>query len=467
MVSHVSNDKQDTNSIRAEIRIHQHYEFRVYSPEWPLQGDLVVTSDHDVTFDELHISLIGKTATHNYVQPDPTCATVEFIKLCMPCDYGAFANGNVFNAGQAYAIPFHFVIPRQVPVDSCRHDSISLSLQERHVQLPPTMGHCPGNDQSPEAAQISYSIKGVALKHSTSSGDPITLFTAEQTVRVLSSGPEEAPLDCSTCETMYKLTTTKRFWKGLLMDTGGKLTATAWQPKMVMLSADGRTAASGSIHLGLAFAPTSARLLPVKVHSVSGKLISQTFYNVVPIDHSPALETDGRYGIRPYCHTVSHRLFHAPMGELQWATNFPGNELKQHVSTSCSFTGQQGQWQGQQEHQTRRRSLPWTWKPLEEPKVQYTTELDIPFAIPHGTKNFFLPSFDTCSISRTYSLKMTLRVGPAHGKLTLLLPIQIGVEAAMQGTQSALTRGRSNANTGFGRLEADYLEEPPSYTARL
>lgn len=453
------------NGIHAKIQIDQHDQFRIYSPDVPLSGNVIIKANKNTVFDKIEISLVGTAVTHNYVQPDPIQATVPFLKLDMRCDSNALPPGRFLEAGTEYAIPFNFVMPRQLPMGSCKHRSISSSLQERHLRLPPSIGLCPGTEQSPEAAQIRYSIVAIAVKRVYRFEEPIILFTTKQSIRVLPPSPEEPPLDCFG--KMYKLSNTRRIWKNMFRYTGGELTATAWQPNAVMISADGSTASSSSLHLQLAFVPSSIDLPPIRVTSISGRLLCKTVFDIMPISHAPALEYSKRGICEPYCDTRRHTLFHRQVGEIQWTTNNCGHYNSQRnnltgSSQSSTIT------QSEKNHETapRRVSLPWAWKPSEEPVLRYTAELDIPFSLPHDKTNFFLPTFDLCTISRAYSLKITLRVGPMQRRLTLSVPIQIGVEEATQRTVDN-SGTRELLDDYFADLGGEEYEEPPSYTARL
>ncbi len=452
-----------TNEIHAEINIQNHYKFKVYSPEVPIVGNVIVAAKRDVTFDNIEISFTGLAVAHNYVQPDPIWATHPFIKLSMPCDSTELADEKVFRAGRTYLIPFHFVVPHKLPVGSCKHSSISSGLQERHLRLPPTIGFCPGDDQSPEAAQISYNINFVAQRRYTAFSHPTVLFSAKQPVRVLSSSPEEPPLDCFQDDRIYRLSATKKFWKSMFMDTGGELKAEASQPKAIVLTSDGSTAADSSIHLRLVFVPSVAEFPPVKLHSVSGKLLCKTFFNVIPISHAPALEPPDRYEIQPYCYKTGDKLFHRPLERLQWETIVLNHDSKKRQNSASSHVSDNlDQTSECRESRGRRASLPWAWKPRGEPSIQYTAELNIPFSLPSRKKRTFLPSFDSCLISRTYNVKVTVRAGPIHGWLTLSVPIQIGVDTIAQNRQEL-----PSAETTLRHQEDGSDEEPPPYAARL
>ena len=465
MLCNTPPSEAQTNGIHAKIQIGQHHQFKIYSPNVPLSGNLVINSNKNTAFDKIEISLVGTAVTHNYVQPDPIQATVPFLKLDMRCESNSLPPGRFLEAGTEYSIPFNFVIPRQLPMGSCKHRSITSSLQERHLRLPPSIGLCPGNEQSPEAAQIRYSIVAIALKRVYRFDEPIILFTTKQSIRVLPPSPEDPPLDCFG--KIYRLSNTRRIWKNIFRDTGGELTATAWQPKAVMISPDGSSASNSFLHLQLAFVPSSIDLPPIRVTSISGKLLCKTIFDIMPISHAPALEHSKQGVCDPYCDTRRHTLFHRQVGAIQWTANDERSQSSQrnNSTASCQSTPA-AQTEKNQEPATRRASLPWVWKSIEEPALRYTAELDIPFTVPHGNKSFFLPTFDLCTVSRAYSLKITLRVGPMQRRLTLSVPMPSGVEGAVQRTGDH-AGAQGIIDDFFVELGGEEYEEPPSYTARL
>lgn len=447
------------SDIHAEIRIQNHYKFKVYSPGEQIIGVAIVTIHHDAAFDDLDISLTGVAVTHNYVQPDPVQATHPFIKLRAPCDFAASSSGpKVFRAGVQYTFPFRFTIPRTLPARSCRHRCIASSLRERHLRLPPTMGFCPGNDGSPEAARISYGVEFVAYRRYSLLHCPALLFRVTQQVRVLSSCPEEPALDCLQAARMYKPSASKRFWQSVFMGTGGELKVEASQPRAIVLSPDGTTASESSVHLRLAFIPSLAELPPVKLQSASGKLTSNTYFHVAPINHAPALEPPARHELRPYFYKTRHKLFHQSLERVQWESNALNDtlvQLRNHVSNP-EHTAQAGHGRG------RRASLPWAWKHRQEPSVMYTADVDIPFALPGIKGVVYLPSFDSCLVSRTYAVNVTVRAGSVLGWVTLSVPIQIVVDGGPQGTL-----GTSSEEASIGLLEAGVEEDLPPYVAQL
>lgn len=128
------------NKIRADIEIDQHYTYKIYTPGSLIAGHVTISTPSDVLFHNIDILFVGSAATRNFVQPDPVCTTRPFLKLCMPIDDASFPSGHLFKASKMYTIPFHFVVPAQLLLGSCRHRCKNAAVQERHLRLPPSMG---------------------------------------------------------------------------------------------------------------------------------------------------------------------------------------------------------------------------------------------------------------------------------------------------------------------------------------
>ncbi|OAQ62363.1 arrestin (or S-antigen) [Pochonia chlamydosporia 170] len=418
-------DPHGLNDIRTNIEIKQHHTYKIYTPGDLISGHFTIETPFDVEVNSIDISFLGSTATRNYVQPDPIYATKPFMKLCMPINDSSFPDRHVFKTGTVYSIPFHFVVPSQLLMGSCRHGCKNSVVQERHLRLPPSMGFCPGNDQSPDEARVVYSIVVVGSKKFWEASVPIRLFQAYKTIRILPTCPEDAPLDISPANSQYVLCKTQSLWKTFFAKREGELTAVASQPNAVMLSTDGSTASTSYIRLHLTFRPVSLISPPPSIKSVSGKLISTTFFHILPLTRLPSLDTWKKNEDPPFKHTATHKLFDRQVEKLQWTTDGDGAEMEERRS---SYPLDNSQTLKRPESLIHYHT---SERPSQTPEpILLRTEMSIQFTIPHGNTNFFLPSFDSCLVSRAYSLRLAISLGATHTNLILKLPLQIGVEDA-------------------------------------
>ncbi|EFY95621.1 Bul1 domain protein [Metarhizium robertsii] len=414
------------NKIRADIEIDQHYTYKIYTPGSLIAGHVTISTPSDVLFHNIDILFVGSAATRNFVQPDPVCATRPFLKLCMPIDDASFPSGHLFKASKMYTIPFHFVVPAQLLLGSCRHRCKNAAVQERHLRLPPSMGFCPGDDQSPDGARVVYSIIAVGTRDVLEPPIPVRLFTAYKTIRILPISPEDAPLDITTDNRRYVLSKAQCLWKTFFTGREGILTASASQPKAVMLSPDETGASWSLVRLKLVFAPASSLYTPPRIKSVSGKIIATTFFNISPLNRLPSVETWDRGEDQPFQHTTGHKLFDEQAEGLVWTKDADTAELE----------GRRASYPLDPSHSLNRPHETLTRNRTNEdggarPSMCFTSAMDIQFSIPSDKSVFFPPSFDSCLISRVYSLRLSISLGAAHTSLVLKLPLQIGVQGAI------------------------------------
>ncbi|EFY89910.1 arrestin (or S-antigen) [Metarhizium acridum CQMa 102] len=436
------------NKIRAEIEINQHYTYKIYTPGSLISGHVTISTPSDVLFHNIDILFVGSAATRNVVQPDPVCATKSFLKLCMPIDEASFPTGHLFKAAKMYTIPFHFVVPAQLLMGSCRHRCQNAAVQERHLRLPPSMGFCPGDDQSPDGARIVYSIIAVGTRHVLEPPIPVRLFAAYKTIRILPISPEDAPLDIAADNRRYVLCKTQCLWKAFFTGREGILTASASQPKAVMLSPDETGASWSLVRLKLVFAPASSLYSPPRIKSVSGKIIATTFFNISPLNRLPSVETWGRSEDQPFQHTTSSRLFDEQAEGLVWTKDADAAELERRRASYPLDPS----------HTLNRPDEILTRHRTDEdggarPSMCFTSAMDIQFSIPGDKSIFFPPSFDSCLISRVYTLRLTISLGAAHTNLVLKLPLQIGVQGA---TPDAFRAGDGGSESQRIRAAACY-----------
>jgi hypothetical protein len=310
--------------------------------------------------------------------------------------------------------------------------------------MPPSMGFCPGSDQSPEEARIVYSIVVVCTRLFVDLPVPVRLFTAHKTIRVLPTSPEDAPLDISPQSNLYVPSKTQSLWKTFFVAREGELTASASQPNAVMLSPDGTAASSSSMQLRLTYTSELPIPTPPRIKSVSGKIVAMTFFHVLPLTQLPNLETWKRHRDPPFQHTASLKLFDQQVEQLTWTTATGADGLQKQYTPGSPHVIKQDEavtCQGSSEDASKLTRL--------------EAEMTIAFNIPHGNQNFFLPSFDSCLISRTYFLRLSISLGAAHTSVVLKLPLQIGVEGASPRHSCANVSGReAECQLDWGRGQA-------------
>ncbi|PNY28619.1 Uncharacterized protein TCAP_01455 [Tolypocladium capitatum] len=408
-----------------DIQIERHFNSKVYTSGSTIAGRAVVRTQRDTPFDEFDIIFTGIAATRlDFVQQYPSHSFRPFMKLRMPLAPSAFPESGVFEGGRAYTIPFNFVVPHQLTLGACNHDCSAPVVREQHLRLPPTVGFWEADDQAPQMAQIEYSVKARAYRRGAPGNPPVKLMEGYHMVKVLPALPEDAPLDITLGDERYRLSRSKTMRKNLFSAKAGKLTVTATQPSAVMLAADGHGASTSTARIGLRFAPNSDETAPPKINSVSGKITAATFFGAAPTDLLPNLGSRSAYTANPsLSYTTTSSLFSKPIGKLAWRQRNVSDGpccgcseslgIEEDASETDCSEGHGGGGRGQSSN---------------ERLVEHATVLAIPFSIPTSNRRLFLPTFHSCLISRTYTLHLSLSLGPTNTGMSLAIPLQIGVE---------------------------------------
>lgn len=417
-----------------EVKIDQHFKAKVYTSGSTIAGHVAVRVLKDTSFDHLDIVLVGISATRlDFVQQYPSHSFRPFLKIRMPIQDSDMPQDQIFRAGTEYKIPFHFVVPHQLTIGACNHTCLSPEVRDRHLRLPPSLGAWDADDQAPDMTQIEYAINAKAIKRVN--GAAVKALEAHHVLKVLPSLPEDAPLDITFRDEWYKLSKTKTIRKSLFSSKTGQFTASADQPNAVMLSADGHKSSMTSVRVNLEYAPSSAETAPPKVNSVTGKLVSTTFFSAVPIDHLPNLGSRTNCESTPCLnYTTTHSLFSLPVESMSWMQKDASSHSRRDSGYSSTVIGGDAS-ETDNSAAERREGQNSRGKSSKKPKlstIKHTTDLDIPFTISNSNKKLFLPTFHSCLISRTYTLQLSLSVGPMNTAIALAVPVQVGVETVYE-----------------------------------
>ncbi|KHN97945.1 arrestin [Metarhizium album ARSEF 1941] len=434
-----------------QIKIERHFNSKIYTSGSTISGQAVVKTQKDTRFDDFDIIFSGIAATRlDFVQQYPSHSFRPFMKLRMPIERSALPDNCVFEAGKTYTIPFNFVVPHHLTIGACNHYCSSPAVQEQHLRLPPTVGFWERADQAPDMVLIEYSVKARAYRAaSEAGGTPQKIMEGYHILKVLPACPEDAPLDVTFRDERYNLSRTKTIRKKLFSVKAGKLTVTAAQPSAVMLSADGHHASDSVVRMNLEFAPTSTDFFPPKINSVSGKLVSSTFFGAAPSGLLPNLGSRATYTANPsLSYTVSNNIFNNKSVEkLVWRVH---NVSRRRDSGYSSFGNAD-------EEQSETECSDDALKKGKRCPIRHSAVMDVPFSIPI-TKKIFLPTFHSCLISRTYTLHLSMSVGVANTTMSLAIPLQIGVETIYEPQYGGLPSFESVMTADEGAVVGGQLD---------
>lgn len=392
-----------------EINLDHHFTSRVYTSGSTISGHAVINFQHDTSFDNLDITFTGIAATRlDFVQSYITKAVRPFLKLHMPISDTDIPEPRIFEADRTYSIPFHFVVPYHLPLGSCHHGDRDPAVQDEHLRMPPTLGYWDGDDQAPEVTHIEYAIKAKLTRSRTGNDNGLSM-EGKTILKVLPATPEQPPLSITSRDERYCLSITKSLRKSLLGGTYGELVAQSSQPKAVMIQPDGLGAHDSEVKIDLEFTPTADDLAPPKLNSVTGKLISTTFFSNDSIDALLNLGPKTTYADNQVLtSSTTTKLFHTPLDKLSWSEhNLPVASVNSRSSDeSCKDQN----------------------KGPSRSSIRHHATFSLPIKLPISNKRMFVPTFDSCLISRIYILQLALCVGPTSLAMTLEVPLQLGVE---------------------------------------
>lgn len=413
------------NRPRMEIKIDRHFTSKVYTSGSTVSGHVLIQSTRPVSFDDVEIFFMGIAHTRvDFVQQYATHSTRPFLKLRMPVRESDLPDPRVFEAGRTYALPFHFVVPHQLTIGACNHKCQNPLVQDQHLRLPPSMGVWDDNDQAPDMAHIEYAIRAHATRKNGPDGAAAKVLEGHQILKVMPSMPEDAPLDVTDKDERYQLSKSKTIRKNLMTTKVGKLSVKSTQPSAVVLAADAYSMSGSSLRLNLEFNPTSVDTAPPKINSITAKLQSTTFYASVPAEQLPNMGCRDTYRINPTLTYSTHNAISLPaLDKVNWEKQSSVSTRRgsgSSVSSPDDYTSESDSpHSGHQQSSKKNKKCP----------IKHIATLDLPFTLPVQNHKFFLPTFHSCLISRTYVLHVTLSAGPLNTNISLSLPLQIAVES--------------------------------------
>lgn len=448
------------NAAPVQIHLDGHYSSKVYTSGSAVSGHVVVETMRETPFDSFEICFTGTVATRlDFVQSYTTNSVRTFMKLRMPLSDSQFPSSRVFQPGNSYKIPFHFIVPHQLTIGACNHGGETPDLvKDQHLRLPPTMGYWSADDQAPDMTHIEYAIKARAIRAARPGIPRSVIMEGKSVVKVLPATPEDPPLGITLKDERYCMSKTKTIRKKLLSTKMGELKVTSSEPGAIILSGDGAGASSTCARVDLEFAPAAADQAPPKINSVQGKVIATTFFGSTPQDCLPNLGTKDNYannGLLTYDST--HNLFNnSRIDQVTWMERELAMQRRDSGYSTLGTPGEEPLDSDEDAGYFAPRVGKTKAKKPQGPPIRYNTQLEIPISIPVSNKKIFLPTFHNCLISRSYILQLTLSVGPSNTTITLSVPLQLGVEQRYEpqgdelpSFESALAEAEAQAADSF------------------
>ncbi|OBT42504.1 hypothetical protein VE00_06191 [Pseudogymnoascus sp. WSF 3629] len=401
-----------------------------------IRGHILLTTSIPQPFSSVEISLLGtvRTTHPDHIAPIIAAPGTQhvFLKLNMPLPpsaYGDTGNDGAegvhhLTPGQPLKIPFHFVVPARLLPVACTHDCDSPSIQDAHLQPPPSLGNflLPRDDLAPEMASVTYGIHAKILSVPPSASSyPQVLASTLRKIHVVPASPEAPPLSAGE-GSRYVLSKTKALRRGVFKGKLGTLTLSTTQPRAFPLpppTTHAAPAPSTLATLTLRFDPTDASCLPPRLGALTAKIRATTVHSIRPARGIPDEETrSSPYEIHSgaYSTQVSLASHEVTPAAALWTYVVPAPAYERRDS-GYSTAESEGDAETAAANAGGKGTGPY-----------YTATIPLPLSLP-GNKTW-VPTFHSCLVSRFYTLMIELMVHPM-GKsavpscLALKVPVQV------------------------------------------
>jgi len=452
-----------------------------YSTYDEIKGHVDVKFDKDTLFDDMIITFEGQSATfvEKIASTAPTTGRTTgkhtFLRMQQPVHFDVLPEDGMFRAGVTYSLPFTFVVPDRLLPYICTHKVDNEEIRKEHCQLPPSLGdptisgdgHTAMDDLAPDMSKIVYAIRARAIKRGATSR-LIELADRVERIRIVPGKQEEPPLSIDENKSDYILRKEKTVKKGLFkIGKIGRLTAETSQPRSLHLPhprhSRSRESISTMTTVNLRFDPHTPEDLPPQLDSIVSKLRVYTFFGAAPFRYLPSVYRcdawSTLHGVYPESVPLSSRC----LSTVSWTRHEPSSEepgssstdLSRHLSSYSTSSAS---------------SIPEPSCSYQAGSPFYTASVLVPISLPSpqstSRPKVFVPSFNSCIISRTYSLELNLSyhtpgTNVSNPRIILKSPIQISSEG---GTPPAPAPESDEAIVAeierqFGLYEARQLQD--------
>lgn len=306
----------------------------------------------------------------------------------------------VLEPKKTHQIPFSFVVPSHIPVQMCHHPCANSQIYQEHLELPPSLGKASqyfenGKDMSPNEAELKYSISFSIVEKMSKADWPITLKETIHPIYILPRRSEISPLLIDAKNPYYRMRMEKRLKRGVLRSKSGSLIVSTFQPPGIDISNGPQSQigakSSTTMRINFRFKPESGNQLPPRMVKTETKLKAMTFFGMEPWQEFPDLSRPSTWGPRQafWSETISLVSEDHP---IDWK---PQGKIDDDTGTLSLF---------------------------------YTATVDLLATLPDN--RVYPPTFHSCFISRTYSIKTMLSFwdderARGHTSAYLTAPVQI------------------------------------------
>lgn len=385
-----------------------------------------------------------------------------------------------------YKFPFTFNVPERLLPKACTHNVVADHVRDQHLMLPPSFGDpdLAGfgstllDDLAPEMSKISYGVKVRIVQRGLNDKAVHILTERSKKVRVKPVFEEQAPLNIDGIDE-YTPKQERTIKKGLFKGKLGTLTAQTMQPAPFNIPG-ARTTNNKPIttvaKLVLRFDPAEEGAQPPALSSLHTKLKATTYYATTTRQNLPSrtyLAFDMSQGVYAEYIALNSLCITKAKWELHTASSNPTPEspLRRYSGNSDYSTSSSA---------ATEAFSAGILAPSSSYKngTFYTACIPVPVTLTE--KKSFIPTFHTCLISRTYTLKLEFATQGASS-MSLKVPVQICADGSDTGIETARARSveailyrqgsdmftpRSLAPPNFdGSVSVRRDDLPPDYSA--
>ncbi|UPK98550.1 hypothetical protein LCI18_009485 [Fusarium solani-melongenae] len=369
---------------KPEISIHidNHYAAKTYTSEDLIRGEVTLQPKRDLTFHELQITLFG-VATVDRDDIDMSLVTTHlFLSVVFPLAEGTLPSNGVLVKGETYEIPFDFRLPCGLTSGACSHSVQSPTVTQLHQCLPPSMGTWEGDQTTPRGVRVKYGIKASAI---APADEPASREILANVIHHFNFKPRHSACFQPTLprETLQKVTFPRN---NMSFRAKGRIIATVTEPEAAVLDISERNGTMSMIPIQLTLeAQNQPSALPSVI--VSAKLEAKTWSCSRPRTALP----NSKAPQDAFCSRMV--LIKPCIVPVAWSSDY--DEDSEHEPRTLAST------------------------------ETYHAALQIPFQVP-PTQRDLIPTFHTCLISRTYHIKLKLKIMGLKLKMNIPLKILCG-----------------------------------------
>lgn len=390
-----------------------------------ITGEVSITASCDTSFDDIYITFEGSTRTfvEKIATTSPTNGRTEafhnFVRLVQPIDSSSLPSPRVIEAGKSYKFPFTFVVQDTLLPQSCMHAKRPGFPEGGHMTLPPSlgdplvasMGKSLMDDMAPDMGTIAYSVRGRITRGQGPGGKHKTMAEGSKKLRIIPAMEEQPPLDVKIegdDRYDYKMRREKNIRKGTFKGKLGRLVVQSTQPQSLKLPysrvPDADRNATTMATVNVRFDPIEESSPPPGLNTLQVKLKVATFFASVPMDEIPTKSSDFHYSSVRGIFVETLNLSSRRLSNIEWQKHTSSISDSGIPNPSEAYNG--GSF--------------------------YTATVAVPVSLPEGNK-VFVPSFNSCLVSRIYALDLYLSISTPNATVTdptlhLKLPIQVSSE---------------------------------------